>query len=71
MLRVAAAAAALSYGSLMLTSFRGFRQFGIIGFTGMIFCWLAAYTLLPTIMICFYRIGFFKKADFLSSSQNF
>ncbi|MGK5083026.1 MMPL family transporter [Bdellovibrionota bacterium FG-1] len=43
----AALAAALSYGSLILTSFRGFRQFGIIGLIGMILCWVSAFTLLP------------------------
>jgi len=58
---VAAAAAGLSYGSLILTSFRGFRQFGIIGFTGMALCWLATYALLPAFLICFYRMGYLKK----------
>jgi predicted RND superfamily exporter protein len=58
---VAALAAALAYGSLILTSFRGFRQFGIIGFTGMILCWIAAYTVLPAMMVGLHRIGFFRK----------
>ncbi len=58
---VAAAAAGLSYGSLMLTSFRGFRQFGMIGFTGMVLCWIAAYTLLPSLIICIYRLGGLRK----------
>jgi hypothetical protein len=43
----AAGAAGLAYGSLILTDFRGFRQFGIIGLIGMVLCWLSAYTLLP------------------------
>ncbi|MGK5084860.1 MMPL family transporter [Bdellovibrionota bacterium FG-1] len=43
----AALAAALSYGSLMLTDFRGFRQFGVIGLIGMVLCWLSAFTLMP------------------------
>ena len=46
----AALAAGLSYASLMLTDFRGFRQFGWIGFLGMLFCWLSAYTFLPAIL---------------------
>jgi predicted RND superfamily exporter protein len=58
---VAAGAAALAYGSLILTSFRGFRQFGIIGLTGMIVCWSTTYLLLPSFMICFYKIGFLRK----------
>jgi predicted RND superfamily exporter protein len=43
----AALAAAIAYGSLMLTSFRGFSQFGVIGFVGMVVCWLCAYTYFP------------------------
>ena len=35
---VAATAAAASYGSLLLTQFQGFRQFGVIGGIGMLFC---------------------------------
>ncbi len=58
---VAALAAGLAYGSLMLTSFRGFRQFGVIGFTGMALCWLAAYTFLPSFMVLLYRAGFLRK----------
>ncbi len=53
---VAAAAAALSYGSLMLTSFRGFRQFGIIGFIGMVLCWVSSYTLLPALLLILDRL---------------
>jgi predicted RND superfamily exporter protein len=49
----AALAAGLSYGSLALTSFRGFRQFGIIGLIGMICCWGAAYTILPAVLTWF------------------
>jgi len=52
----AASAAGLSYGSLMLTSFRGFNQFGMIGLFGMILCWLSAYTLLPCYLTLFERI---------------
>jgi predicted RND superfamily exporter protein len=43
----AALAAGLSYGSLILTGFRGFKQFGIIGLIGMVLCWISAFTLLP------------------------
>lgn len=44
----AALAAGLAYGSLMLTSFRGFNQFGVIGLIGMVLCWLATFTVLPS-----------------------
>ncbi len=43
----ASLAAGLSYGSLILTDFRGFNQFGLIGLIGMIVCWLSAFTVLP------------------------
>jgi hypothetical protein len=52
----AAGAAGLAYGSLILTDFRGFRQFGIIGLIGMVLCWLSAYTLLPAYLTLMDRI---------------
>ena len=39
--------ASVAYGSLVLTVFRGFRHFGIIGALGITLCWLSAYTVLP------------------------
>jgi hypothetical protein len=45
----ASAAAGLAYGSLIITDFRGFRDFGIIGGAGMALCWLAAYLVLPAL----------------------
>ena len=47
----AAAAATLSYGSLAITDFRGFKHFGIIGGVGMILCWISTYAFLPTILV--------------------
>jgi uncharacterized protein len=47
----AAAAAMISYGSLAITNFRGFKHFGIIGGVGMILCWIATYAFLPTILV--------------------
>ena len=52
----AALAAGLSYGSLILTDFRGFRQFGMIGLFGMILCWISAYTLLPSYLTLVHHI---------------
>lgn len=46
----AALAAGLSYASLVLTRFRGFRQFGIIGGIGMVLCWSTAYVLMPPLL---------------------
>ena len=45
--QLAALAAAFAYGTLMLTSFRGFSQFGLIGGVGMIFCWCATMIVVP------------------------
>ena len=52
----AALAAGLSYGSLMLTSFRGFSQFGVIGLMGMVLCWISTFTLLPTFLTLLDRV---------------
>lgn len=38
-----AVAAGVGYASLSTTSFRGFRDFGLIGGYGMLLCWLATY----------------------------
>jgi predicted RND superfamily exporter protein len=47
---VASFAAGLSYLSLGATDFRGFSQFGIIGWLGMALNWVAAFLLLPPLM---------------------
>jgi len=50
---VAAAAAAISYGSLLLTQFQGFRQFGMICGIGMFASWGAAFVLGPSLIAWF------------------
>jgi predicted RND superfamily exporter protein len=52
---VAAIAASAAYASLMVTSFRGFYQFGVMGATGAIFCWLATYSVLPALLVLWDR----------------
>jgi predicted RND superfamily exporter protein len=52
---IASGAAALAYGSLMITDFRGFRDFGIIGGAGMVFCWLSAIIVLPSAAAAYER----------------
>jgi hypothetical protein len=44
---VAALGASVSYASLVITRFRGFRQFGVIGGLGMVLCWVAPFVLMP------------------------
>jgi hypothetical protein len=46
----AALAAAASYASLILTEFRGFRQFGYIGCAGMLASWATAFVLMPPLL---------------------
>jgi predicted RND superfamily exporter protein len=46
----AALAAALAYGSLTLTEFRGFSQFGVIGAVGMVAAWGATIVVLPALV---------------------
>ncbi len=43
----AALTAAVAYASLVITIFRGFRHFGIIGGVGILLCWISGYTVLP------------------------
>ncbi len=47
---IAALAASVAYASLMLTHFRGFSQFGLIGAVGMITAWLATIIVLPALI---------------------
>jgi predicted RND superfamily exporter protein len=47
----AALTAAVAYASLMITDFRGFRHFGFIACVGMLLCWVAAFTVLPTLLL--------------------
>jgi predicted RND superfamily exporter protein len=54
---VAALAAATAYGSLMLTQFRGFHQFGVIGAVGMVACWAMAFLLSPSLIAWLDRDG--------------
>lgn len=46
---VAALAAALAYGALAVTTFRGFSQFGYIGAAGMVLSWAVTVLLLPAV----------------------
>ena len=50
-------AAAAAYGSLLITEFRGFRDFGLIGSVGMVLCWVATYWTLPSILAVIERIS--------------
>jgi predicted RND superfamily exporter protein len=51
-----AATAALAYGSLIVTDFRGFKHFGVIGGYGMILCWLTTYAFMPALLVASERV---------------
>jgi hypothetical protein len=57
---VATATAAVAYGSLSITQFRGFRDFGLIGGVGMILCWISNYTVLPALLAGCERRGWIR-----------
>jgi predicted RND superfamily exporter protein len=48
---VASISASAAYASLMVTSFRGFYQFGVMGAVGSIFCWISTFTVLPALLV--------------------
>ncbi len=48
---IAALSATVAYGSLVVTSFRGFSQFGVIGGSGWLLCWLATFLVLPPLVL--------------------
>jgi predicted RND superfamily exporter protein len=54
---VAAVSASAAYASLMVTSFRGFYQFGLMGAVGSLCCWASTFTVLPAILILADRHG--------------
>jgi hypothetical protein len=48
---VGACVAAIAYGSLTVTQFRGFSQFGWIGFVGMLLVWLTMIPCVPALLV--------------------
>jgi predicted RND superfamily exporter protein len=52
--------AATAYTSLLVTDFRGFRQFGAIAGLGMIMTWATTFTVLPAVLYAFAQRGWIK-----------
>ena len=48
---VGACVASIAYGSLIATRFRGFNQFGAIGFVGMLAVWVSIVPLVPALVV--------------------
>lgn len=63
---VAALGAGISYGSLMLTDFRGFNGFGLMGTIGMALCWCSAFCFQPALLIALSRL---RPEQFAASSS--
>ena len=53
----ASGAAAASYGSLIVTGFRGFNQFAFLGAAGMLLCWITTYAFTPVLIVLLERRG--------------
>ena len=52
---VGATVAGIAYGSLIVTRFRGFNQFGVIGFVGMLLVWASIVPLVPALIVMIER----------------
>ena len=48
---VGACVASIAYGSLTVTQFRGFNQFGWIGFVGMLLVWISMIPCVPALIV--------------------
>ncbi len=57
---VGACVGSIAYGSLTITRFRGFNQFGLIGFVGMLLVWLSIIPCVPALVALQERVQ--KKA---------
>ncbi len=60
---IASLGAAIAYGSLAATSFRGFSDFAVIGAVGMIVCWIGSYVLLPAMVLRFAARAHVSRGD--------
>ena len=59
----ATATAGVAYASLLITDFRGFRQFGAIAGVGMALTWITTFSILPAILFVFARNGWVKTSS--------
>jgi predicted RND superfamily exporter protein len=50
---IASLGAAIAYGALAVTHFKGFADFAMIGGAGMLVCWLLSFSVLPVLVLRF------------------
>jgi predicted RND superfamily exporter protein len=60
---VAACSAAAAYASLVVTSFRGFSQFGVMGAVGCLLSWGATFLVVPSLLLMADRHGSLRKVS--------
>lgn len=53
----AALSAGAAYGALVITEFKGFKEFGYIGGLGMLLCWVATFAALPSILVLMEKLA--------------
>jgi hypothetical protein len=53
---LAAVGTSVAFGTLLIATNRGFRHFGFIGGIGMVLCWIAAFALLPALLVLLERL---------------
>jgi hypothetical protein len=53
---VGAGVAGIAYGSLTITRFRGFSQFGTIGFVGMLLVWISIIPIVPATVVIIEKV---------------
>lgn len=53
---VGASVAGIAYGSLTITAFRGFSQFGTIGILGMFFVWASIVPIVPALVVAIEKV---------------
>ncbi len=53
---VGAMVGSIAYGSLVITRFRGFNQFGMIGFVGMLLVWVSMIPCVPALLVLMERL---------------
>lgn len=67
----ASLASAVAYGSLIVTDFRGFHDFGIIGIVGMVLCWLATMLVFPALVVLVERVFPLRFTDAQRAGRSF
>jgi predicted RND superfamily exporter protein len=66
---VAALSSAAAYGSLTITDFRAFRDFGFIAATGMLLCWVVKTLMVPPLLLLLDRSRVRRASGWLARNE--